>query len=219
MAHDLLFKSSSRNWSRKDENEASSPSFIPTPVVTPTSVATPPVVAAPAIDLQVKEKIDQLAAIKKSAESGDKKAAKKWSKICKKVAKIQKKANKGDASAVSQIATGLFPDITKLSGSVGNDKLTEIITSGEFVGRDEILGNDKLTEIITSGEFVGHDEILGAFIGDDKLTEIITSGEFVGEEELALAKEGGSCERNALSRRFARHHHHHRHPKDEKDAQ
>jgi hypothetical protein len=72
---------------------------------------------------------------------------------------------------------GTEPPSASSGSFVGNDRLTEIISSGD----------NKLTEIITSG--------------DDGLTEIITSGAFVGDDERAVAEDGGACERAALRRR------------------
>jgi hypothetical protein len=171
MAYDLLFKHNPHNWSRDLDDVA--------------PIEDSPKRAA-AVDLKAQAQTAKLAAIKAAADRGDKKAKKKWGKICKKVARIQKAANSGNPDAIKQMtkinATGLFiPAMIS-----GNDKLTEILTSGAFVGRDEILGKD---------------EILGAFVGKD---EILGRGQFIGEEELALAREGGACERAALARRSAR---------------
>jgi hypothetical protein len=150
MSYDLILKSSKRNWSRE-------------PLAPETVILSP--------EEQVKNQTTKLALIKSSAEKGDKKAVKQWTKINKKVTAIQKKAAKGNPKAKASLAklqqTGLF----------GKPKTA---LAGEFVGKDEILGRD---------EILGYDEILGAF---------------VGEEEAALASEGGSCERNALRRRFGK---------------
>ena len=173
MAKDLILKHSTRNWSRDLDDIAPIPN-------TPKHEA--------AIDAKVKKQTAKLAAVKAAADKGDKKAQKKWGKICKKVAKIQKAANAGNPDAVKQMAkisaTGLFAAPVAMKG---DDKLTEIVTSGD----------DKLTEILTSGAFVGRDEILGK-------DEILGRGKFVGEEEKALAAEGGACERAALKRRFGK---------------
>jgi hypothetical protein len=102
---------------------------------------------------------------------------------------------------------GTFIGADSVTRVRGNDKLTEIISSGEFVG------NDKLTEIISSGQFIGNDKLTeiitsGQFIGDNKShlgkDEILGSSQFIGEEERALAAEGGACERAALKRRGRR---------------
>jgi len=242
MSTDLFFGKTKRNWSR--EPAASNPQY-----------------AAQMEASAQANKVARLTAIKAKADSGDKKAQKKWAKINKKVAKLHLKASKGDLKAAKQLAaltpTGLFvttvgPKVLKTAmkgtfvgkdeilgtfvgkNSVtrvrGDDKLTEIVTSG-----GAFVGNDKLTEIITSGcakssgAFVGAtmsyvdkssvklsdaakqevaDATSGALateiLGNDKLTEIITSGRFVGEEERALAAEGGACERAALNRRSRR---------------
>jgi hypothetical protein len=229
MAKDLFLGKTKRNWSR--EPAASNPQYE----------------AQMQASAQA-NKLARLQAIKTKADSGDKKAQKKWAKINKKVAKLHLKASKGDLKAAKQLAaltpTGLFvttvgPTVLKtaMSGTFvgkdeilgtfvgkgtvtrirGNDKLTEIVTSG-----GEFVGNDKLTEIITSGcaktksnggsatqTFVetGKKPVSssGAYaseiLGNDKLTEIVTNGEFIGEEERALAAEGGACERAALKRR------------------
>ena len=194
MAYDLLFKHNSHNWSRDLDDVA--------PIQdTPKRAA--------AVDLKAQAQTAKLATVKAAADRGDKKAKKKWGKICKKVARIQKAADAGNPDASRQLAkikaTGLFT-MTAMSGddklteivTSGDDKLTEILTSGAFVGRQEILGKD---EILGRGQFIGKDEILGAFVGKD---EILGRGQFIGEEELALAREGGACERAALARRSAR---------------
>jgi hypothetical protein len=158
MSTDLFFGKTKRNWSR--EPAASNPQY-----------------AAQMEASAQANKVARLTAIKAKADSGDKKAQKKWAKINKKVAKLHLKASKGDLKAAKQLAaltpTGLF--VT----TVG-PKVLKTAMKGTFVGKDEILGtfvgknsvtrvrgDDKLTEIVTSG---------GAFVGNDKLTEIITSG-------------------------------------------
>jgi len=227
MAKDLFLGKTKRNWSR--EPAASNPQYE----------------AQMQASAQA-NKLARLQAIKTKADSGDKKAQKKWAKINKKVAKLHLKASKGDLKAAKQLAaltpTGLFvttvgPTVLKtaMSGTFvgkdeilgtfvgkgtvtrirGNDKLTEIVTSG-----GAFVGNDKLTEIITSGcaktkssgTFVGTGKkpvssrgaLATEILGNDKLTEIVTNGEFIGEEERALAAEGGACERAALKRRSRR---------------
>jgi hypothetical protein len=194
MAHDLILKSSRHNWSRDLDDVA-------------------PVPNSPKLETAIEEKVRaqtaKLSATKAAADRGDKKAQKKWGKICKKVAKIQKAAKAGNPDAVKQVAkinaTGLFTIAS--TATSGDDSLTEIVTSGDD-RLTEILtsGDDRLTEILTSGdfvgrqEFIGKDEILGRgqFIGRD---EILGRGQFIGEEELALAREGGASERAALARR------------------
>ena len=162
MAKDLILKHSKRNWSRDLDDVAPIPN-------TPKREA--------ALDLKAQKQTAKLAAVKAAADKGDKKAQKKWGKICKKVAKIQKAAGAGNPDAAKQLAkinaTGLFAAPVAMKG---DDKLTEIVSSGAFVGRDEILGKD----------------------------EILGRGQFIGEEERALAAEGGACERAALKRRFGK---------------
>jgi hypothetical protein len=147
MAHDLFFKSSSRNWSRDLDDVA--------PIQPSPKLET-------AIEKKVKAQTSKLAATKAAAAGGNKKAQKKWAKICKKVGKIQKAADAGNPDAARQLdkirATGLFTIAS--SATSGDDRLTEIVTSGD----------DRLTEILTSG--------------DDSLTEILTSGDFVGRQEI-----------------------------------
>ena len=175
MAHDLFLKHNKHNWSRDLDDVA-------------------PIQPSPKLETAIEKKVEaqtsKLAATKAAAASGNKKAQKKWAKICKKVAKIQKAADAGNPDAARQLdkirATGLFT--TTSTTASGDDRLTEILTSGDFVGRQEILGKD---EILGRGQFIGRDEILGR-------------GQFIGEEERALAREGGACERGALNRRFGK---------------
>ena len=209
MAHDLFFKSSSRNWSRDLDDVA--------PIQPSPKLET-------AVEKKMKAQTSKLAATKATAAGGNRKAQKKWAKICKKVAKIQKAADAGNPDAARQLdkirATGLFTiastatsgddSLTEIVTSgddrlteiltSGDDRLTEILTSGDFVGRQEFIGKD---EILGHGQFIGKDEILGRgqFIGKD---EILGRGQFIGEEERALAAEGGACERGALNRRFGK---------------
>ena len=113
-----------------------------------------------------------------------------------KLALIKSSAEKGDKKAVKQWnKINKKVAVIQKKAAKGNPKAKASLAklqqtglfgkpktalAGEFVGKDEILGRD---------EILGYDEILGAF---------------VGEEEAALASEGGSCERNALRRRFGK---------------
>ena len=168
MAHDIFLGKTKRNWSR--EKAAANPEYEAQYRATARA-----------------NKVARLQAIKLKADSGDKKAQKKWAKINKRVAKIHLKAAKGNLKAAKQLAalnsTGLF--VT----TVGPSTLKTAMR-GTFVGKDEILGtfvgadsvtrirgNDKLTEIVTAG---------GAFVGNDKLTEIITSGANAAEEKIEI---------------------------------
>ena len=154
MAFDLIFrKNMGRNWSRELGET--------TPAADTIKTATNP------------QKIAKLKAIKEQAAAGDKKAQKKWAKICKKIAKVQVEAKKGNQQAAQNLITlrsaGIISSLPTVSG---NDRLTEIITSG----------NDRLTEIISSGR----EEILG--------------GTSPHRDDIEVANDGGSCERAALSR-------------------
>lgn len=171
MSQDLFLGKTKRNWSR--EPAASNPEYE----------------AKMKASAQA-NRLARLGTLKAKADSGDKKAQKKWARVNKKVAKLHLKASKGDLKAAKQLAmltpTGLF--VT----TVG-PKVLKTAMKGTFVGKDEILGtfvgkgtvtkirgNDKLTEIVTSG---------GAFVGNDKLTEIISSGAFVGDEDIDFAND------------------------------
>jgi hypothetical protein len=223
MSQDIIFGKTKRNWGR--EPAASNPEFAVQAKAARKSAA-----LAKLTDLKAKSDSGDKKAQKKWA-----KINKKVAKLHLKASKGDLKAAKQLAALTP---TGLFvttvgPTVLKTAmhgsfvgkdeilgtfvgkGTVtkirGNDKLTEIVTSG-----GAFVGNDKLTEIITSGAFVGKGVATkqrpvsssGAFateiLGSDALTEIITSGEFVGEEERALAAEGGACERAALKRRRQR---------------
>jgi hypothetical protein len=192
MAHDLFLKDNTRNWSR--EPLAATPEFV-----------------AVAKDSRAKNQVARLAAIKTAADKGDKKAQKKWSKVQKRAAALKAKAAKGDPKAVRKLQA------LEKSGLLG--KKAAVSGVGAFVGKDEILGSSlaskafgavkkvaslplditewavKHTPKPTGFSFIGKDEILGynghlAFTGD------------LGEEEVALAREGGACERAALRRRY-----------------
>jgi len=154
MAFDLIFKKNmGRNWSREAGDVATATE------VTPEATST--------------QKIAKLKAIKAQAEGGDKKAQKKWAKICKKIAKVQVEAKKGNAQAAQNLITlrtaGIIPKAATVSG---NDRLPEIITSG----------NDRLTEIVSSGR----EEILGSSAPH--------------RDDIEMANDGGSSERQSLAR-------------------
>jgi hypothetical protein len=119
-----------------------------------------------------KSRLEALAKILMAAESGDKKAQKQWKKICKKVDALRKKAKKGDP--VAQL------DLRKLENSGLFGHMQKIAVSGWKNSSFNRRVNAQLRKV---GQIA---QLRGAF---------------VGEEELALASEGGSCEREALSRR------------------
>jgi len=163
MAQDIFFGKSKRNWSR--EPAASNPEFAVQAKAERKSAA-----LAKLTDLKAKSDSGDKKAQKKWA-----KINKKVAKLHLKASKGDLKAAKQLAALTP---TGLFvttvgPTVLKtaMHGSfVGKDEIL-----GTFVGKGtvtKIRGNDKLTEIVTSG---------GAFVGNDKLTEIITSGAFVGD--------------------------------------
>jgi hypothetical protein len=210
MSQDLFFGRTKRNWSR--EPAASNPEF-----------------AKQAAATRQDAQITRLKTLKAKADAGDKKAQKKWARLSKKVVKLHVKAAKGNLKAAKTLAaltpTGLFVTTigpkamkTAMKGTfVGKDEILGTFVGGEFA--TEILGDDKLTEIITSGAFVGNDKLTeiitsGAFVGGKSKIPSSNSGAFVGynshlnfikglgEEEVALAREGGACERAALRRRF-----------------
>ena len=170
MSKDLLFGNNKRNWSRTT-----------TVVVPPPAPLSPSKVAAQTAKLKaIKDAAD------KGDKKAQKKWAKINKKVAK-LHLSAAKGNLRSAKKLALLnATGLFTTTigpqglkTAMQGSFvgrdtligsfvgegcvtkikGDDTLTEIDTSGAFVG------NDKLTEIITSGanptEILGHDEILG----------------------------------------------------------
>jgi hypothetical protein len=231
MAQDIFFGKSKRNWSR--EPAASNPEFAVKAKAERKSAA-----LAKLTDLKAKSDAGDKKAQKKWA-----KINKKVIKLHLKASKGDLKATKQLAALTP---TGLFvttvgPTVLKtaMRGTfVGKDEILGAFVGGDGLSLTEIVGNDKLTEIITSGgAFVGNDKLTeiitsgcdkakktgsGAFVGagkkntsksgalateilgNDALTEIVTSGRFVGEEERALAAEGGACERAALKRRGQR---------------
>ena len=161
MSQDLFFGKTHYDWSR--ENPVALPDII---------VKTMPPILLPASAKVARLRAIKAAADKgdKKAQKKWAKINKKVAKLHLKAAKGDLKAAKhlSDLTATGLFVTSVGPTALKtaLSGSfVGRDELL-----GSFVGGDSftrVRGNDKLTEIVTSG---------GAFVGNDKLTEIITSG-------------------------------------------
>lgn len=159
MAHDLFFrKPTKRSWSR--DPQAATPGHAEK-------------VEASKVSIQQQKLIALKTAADKGDKKAQKKWSKISKKVVKLHLKASKGDLKAAKTLAMLTPTGLFVTTvgpktlkTSMKGSfVGKDEIL-----GAFVGGDsvtEILGDDKLTEIITSG---------GAFVGDDKLTEIITSG-------------------------------------------
>lgn len=201
--------------------------------------------------IQQKKIVELKAAADKGDKKAQKKWARLSKKVVKLHLKAGKGDLKAAKTLAMLTPTGLFvtqvgPKTLKTTMKGAFVGQTEIL--GSFVGSDsvtEILGNDQLTEIVTSGgAFVGNDQLaeiitsgwglskfakkslkagykpnpyarkFGALSAAKKAMnvvpsssngeEIITSGEFIGEEETALAAEGGACERAALRRRSIR---------------
>jgi hypothetical protein len=192
MSKDIFFGKTKRNWSR--EPAASNPEFAVQAAATRTTNQ-----LTKLKDLKAKADGGDKKAQKKWS-----KISKKVAKLHLKASKGNLKAAKQLAAltptglfvttvgptAIKTIMHGTFVGKDEILGTFvgadsvtkirGNDKRTEIVTSGVFVGDDKLTeiitsGSDKLTEIITSGsssgalatEILGKDEILGAFVGDN----------------------------------------------------
>lgn len=168
MAKDLFLKNVTRNWSRE-------------------------AVVAPTAPSSVNTQAQKLAALKKAADGGDKKAKKKLAKLAKRVSAFQKKAAKGDKKSAQMLAL--------LSPQLAAAGLLASSIKGDDTKQTEILGN----EIGPGGRFIGDEEFVGRaeILGNVSSPEIGPNGRFIGEEESALAAESPT-ERAALARRFAR---------------
>jgi hypothetical protein len=220
MSTDLFFKNSKRNWSR--EPLASKPEYAVQVTAqrqaTQQNRLTALKAKADGGDKKAQKKwariSKRVAKLHLKASKGDLKAAKKLAALTPTglfvttvSPKVLKTVMHGSFVGKDEIL-GTFIGADSVTRVRGSDKLTEIISSGEFIG------NDKLTEIISGGQFIGHGNRnqttpnktkrpsdLESCLGKD---EILGNGQFIGEEELALAAEGGACERAALKRRNRR---------------
>jgi len=164
MAYDLVLKNVKKNWSRGASHPQTATERLTA------AAPTPPTLAELKLTPDEKKKLADVAAIKKAAQSGDKRARRQWKKAPKIVAKLSAKAAKGDPKAqrslqILRAAKVFAPGAVLL---------------GEFIGKDEILGSD-------SRSFIGAyaTQILGPDLNDD---------------EAAVARDGGQCERDSLAR-------------------
>jgi hypothetical protein len=159
MAKDLFFKiPSKRNWSR--DPQAATPGHSEK-------------IAETRVTIQQKKIVELKTKADKGDKKAQKAWAKVSKKVVKLHLKASKGDLKAAKTLAMLTPTGLF--VTQVSDKTMKTTMkgafvgqTEIL--GSFVGGDsvtEILGNDQLTEIVTSG---------GAFVGNDQLAEIITSG-------------------------------------------
>ena len=173
MSYDLVLKDSKHNWAR---GACCSP-ISATARLTAASTAAapkPPTLAELNLTPDEKKKLAGVAAIKKASQSGDKHAQRQWKKAPKIIAKLKAKAAKGDPKAQRSLqimrAAKMFAP-----GAV-------------LLGKDEILGR----EFIDKAEH-GHLKIMGAYA-----TQIL--GSDLNDDEAAVARDGGQCEEDSLSR-------------------
>ena len=183
MSYDLVLKDSKHNWAR---GACCSP-ISATARLTAASTAAapkPPTLAELNLTPEEQKKLTQVKAVKAAAQRGDKRAQKMWAKAPKYIARLKAKAVKGDKKAQRKLsiwrASRLFAPETGISG-----------------GRSIPLGlHKKGTKV-----FLGHDEILGAYptqILGAYPTQIL--GSDLNDDEAAVARDGGQCEEDSLSR-------------------
>ena len=129
MSYDLFLKNTRINWARG--------------LSTPVAVLPP---AAPALSKgkfvctpEEKSKLLQIAAVRKAALSGDRKAQKQWKKLCKGLSRLQKAATKGDPIAQRNLQC---LSASKLFAS-------PVAMRGEFVG-STVLDPKKTLETLES---------------------------------------------------------------------
>ena len=162
MSYDLILKHSNINWARGGAGLTPQPAA---PAAAPGKLTCTP---------EEKAKLAKIAAVKRAAEKGDKKAQAQWQNlIAVGIPALKAKAAKGDPKAQRDLqclkASGLF------AAPAG--------VRGEFIGRRlRGAGGGKSGQIVMGAYPT---EILGSDLNDD---------------ELAVAQEGGSSERQALAR-------------------
>ena len=176
MSYDLVLKDSKHNWAR---GACCSP-ISATARLTAASTAAapkPPTLAELNLTPDEKKKLAGVAAIKKASQSGDKHAQRQWKKAPKIIAKLKAKAAKGDPKAQRSLqimrAAKMFAP-----GAV-------------LLGKDEILGREFIR--LPGKAEHGHLKIMGAYA-----TQIL--GSDLNDDEAAVARDGGQCEEDSLSR-------------------
>jgi hypothetical protein len=164
-------------------------------------------------------KLERLAKVKMKAESGSKPAQRQWREITAKVNALRSRARKGDPRARHTLGiledSGLFGRVQVISGSTEPkdqdiiDKL--IMRAGENSGWPVYIstsryadykgraakGDSRATEVITILNRYVKDGKLK--IGDEKKSDIVRYP-IGNHDELAAARDGGACERAAMSR-------------------
>jgi hypothetical protein len=174
MSYDLLLKNTKRNWAR---GACCAPSSATAKLTAASTAAapTPPTLEELRPTADEQKSLAQIRAVKAAAQRGDKRAIKQWAKAPKYIARLRAKAIKGDKKAQRKLAILRASKIFAPESGIGRR-----YARGGIMGKDEILGAYP-TQILGAHPT----QILGADINDD---------------ELAIAKDGGQCERDSLSR-------------------
>ena len=173
MSYDLILKHTKYNWARGAQRSAGLSATAALTAAAPK----PPTLEELKLTPEEQKKLAQVKAIKAAAQRGDKRAQKMWAKAPKYIAKLKAKAVKGDKTAQRKLAiwraSRLFAPETGISG-----------------GRSMRIGHER-----TAKAWMGAypTQIMGAYP-----TQIL--GHDLNDDELAIAKDGGQCEEDSLSR-------------------
>ena len=170
MSYDLILKHTKYNWARGAQRSAGLSATAALTAAAPK----PPTLEELKLTPEEQKKLAQVKAIKAAAQRGDKRAQKMWAKAPKYIAKLKAKAVKGDKTA--------------------QRKPRDLEGQPTLRSRDGHLGRNESMKI-------GHDEIMGAYptqIMGAYPTQIL--GHDLNDDELAIAKDGGQCEEDSLSR-------------------
>ena len=179
MSYDLILKHTKYNWARGAQRSAGLSATAALTAAAPK----PPTLEELKLTPEEQKKLAQVKAIKAAAQRGDKRAQKMWAKAPKYIARLKAKAVKGDKTAQRKLAiwraSRLFAPETGISGGRSMKKGAKVFLN-QPLGHDEIMGAYPT-------------QILGAYP-----TQIL--GHDLNDDELAIAKDGGQCEEDSLSR-------------------
>ena len=179
MSYDLILKHTKYNWARGAQRSAGLSATAALTAAAPK----PPTLEELKLTPEEQKKLAQVKAIKAAAQRGDKRAQKMWAKAPKYIARLKAKAVKGDKTAQRKLAiwraSRLFAPETGISGGQSMKKGAKVFLN-QPLGHDEIMGAYPT-------------QIMGAYP-----TQIL--GHDLNDDELAIAKDGGQCEEDSLSR-------------------